>query len=168
LILFSGLTTPWADIYKWVDENGVTHYADTPPQVDREETEPSDEDVAKIPQGTSPATSPSSGGDSEQNPQAASESIAGLLDEANEIFEDVEKEPQVEIYVTSWCPYCDQAKAFFRSRGIRYAVFDVEKDENARRRMMRLSSSRAVPFVMINGQTISGFSEHAYQQALNQ
>jgi glutaredoxin len=45
-------------------------------------------------------------------------------------------------------------------------VYDIEKDENAARRMMALTSKKAVPYVVINGQGIQGYSEEAYQAAL--
>jgi glutaredoxin-like YruB-family protein len=72
----------------------------------------------------------------------------------------------VEIYETSWCGYCKKAKKFFRSRGIKFKAYDIEKDEGAARRMMTLSKRRAVPLVVINGQTIQGYSKQAYEQAL--
>ncbi len=74
---------------------------------------------------------------------------------------------QVELYVTSWCPYCQQAIDFFRSRGIYYAVYDIERDDNAARRKKELDPSKGVPFAVINGIKIHGFSEEAYLKALN-
>jgi glutaredoxin-like YruB-family protein len=74
--------------------------------------------------------------------------------------------PTVEIYETSWCGYCKKAKKFFRSRGIKFKAYDIEKDEGAARRMMTYTRRRAVPLVVINGHTIQGYSEQAYKQAL--
>ena len=74
---------------------------------------------------------------------------------------------QVELYVTSWCPYCRQAMDFFRSRGIYYVVYDIEKDDSAARRKQELDPRRGVPFAVINGVKIHGFSEEAYLKALN-
>ncbi len=73
---------------------------------------------------------------------------------------------QVELYVTSWCPYCRQAIVFFRSRGISYVVYDIERDDNAAHRKKELDSLRGVPFAVINGVKIHGFSEEAYLKAL--
>jgi glutaredoxin len=74
--------------------------------------------------------------------------------------------PQVELYVTSWCPYCKQAENFFRSQGIPYTAYDIEKDSSAARRKEQLDSSRGVPFAIINGQMIRGYSAEAYREAL--
>ena len=75
---------------------------------------------------------------------------------------------QVELYVTSWCPYCRQAIDFFRSRGIYYVVYDIERDDNAAHRKNELDPRKGVPFAVINGIKIHGFSEEAYLKALNQ
>lgn len=74
--------------------------------------------------------------------------------------------PQVELYVTSWCSYCKQAEKFFRSQGIPFTVYDIEKDSNAARRKAELDSSSGVPLAIINGQKIQGYSEAVYREAL--
>lgn len=74
--------------------------------------------------------------------------------------------PQVEIYVTSWCPYCKKAENFFRAQGIPFTSYDIEKDSAAARRKENLDRSGGVPLVIINGQKIHGFSENAYREAL--
>ena len=74
--------------------------------------------------------------------------------------------PKVELYTTSWCPYCDKARDFFISRGISFTEYDIEKDENAAARKNRLDRKNGVPFVMINGRGIHGWSAAAYEQAL--
>lgn len=74
--------------------------------------------------------------------------------------------PQVELYVTSWCPYCTKAKAFFEQRGIAYQLYDVERDPAAAKRKQQLDTGRGVPFAIINGTKISGWSQQAYQAAL--
>ena len=80
--------------------------------------------------------------------------------------EDSEAGPNVEIFVTSWCTYCHKAKAFFRSKGIEFTEYNVEKDEAAAQRMASLTQSRAVPFVIIDGRMIQGYSAGAYERAL--
>jgi glutaredoxin len=74
--------------------------------------------------------------------------------------------PQVELYVTSWCPYCVKAENFFRAQGIPFTVYDVERDSAAARRKDELDTRRGVPFAIINGQKIHGYSESAYREAL--
>ncbi len=145
-----------AEIYSWVDENGVVHYSDTPPAHITEWEEK--EEVT--------------GNDSQQDNQTQKyeynpELISEILDELGDDSEAVsEPGPNVELYVTSWCTYCHKAKAFFRSKGIEFTEYNIENDEEAAKRMLSHTSSRAVPFVIINGQTIQGYSIAAYERAL--
>jgi glutaredoxin len=74
--------------------------------------------------------------------------------------------PKVELYITSWCPYCKKAVNFFQSRGIPFTAYDIEKDEKAARRKDQLDINKGVPFAIINGQQIHGFSEESYLKAL--
>ena len=75
--------------------------------------------------------------------------------------------PKVELYITTWCPYCQKAMKFFESRGISFTAYDIEKDQDAARRKNQLDSRRGVPFALINGIPIHGYSEQAYLRALN-
>lgn len=135
--------TAGAAIYRWVDENGVISFRDTPPPENPEKAEIIE--VAPLPSnGTPPA---GAGG-------------AAAVDRPGRAA------PKVELYVTSWCPYCKKAEAFFRSQGIPFTVYDVEKDSRAARRKNELDSRNGVPFAVINGQKIHGYSEAAYRQAL--
>jgi glutaredoxin len=67
----------------------------------------------------------------------------------------------------TWCSYCKKAKAFFRSRGIEFTEYDVEKDQAAAQRMQALTKSKSVPFAVINGHSIQGYSTAAYEKALS-
>lgn len=75
--------------------------------------------------------------------------------------------PKVELYITDWCPYCQKAMKFFQMRGIPFTAYDIEKDRDAARRKNELDSRRGVPFAVINGRQVHGFSEQAYQRALD-
>jgi len=74
--------------------------------------------------------------------------------------------PSVELYATSWCGYCQKARLFFRKKGIKFIEYDIEKDKKAAYRKQQLDSGRGVPFAVINGQKISGYSEALYIRAL--
>ncbi len=73
---------------------------------------------------------------------------------------------QVELYVTSWCPYCRQAKEFFQSKGIAYKAYDIEKDRQAAARKKQLDNQSGVPFAVVNGTRIHGYSPEQYGAAL--
>ncbi|MCG2746652.1 MAG: DUF4124 domain-containing protein [Desulfobulbaceae bacterium] len=73
---------------------------------------------------------------------------------------------QVELYITSWCPYCRKAEDFFRARGIPFKSYDIEKDKEAAARKNQLDKEGGVPFAVINGFTIHGFNPEVYADAL--
>jgi glutaredoxin-like YruB-family protein len=145
-----------AEIYSWEDENGVVHYSDTPPAhiTDWEAKEEATGDKSQQ-------------NDQNQRYEYNPELISEILDELGDDSEDdSESGPSVELYVTSWCTYCHKAKAFFRSRGIEFTEYNIEKDEAAAQRMLSHTKSRAVPFAIINGYFVQGYSIAAYEHAL--
>jgi len=75
--------------------------------------------------------------------------------------------PQIDLYVTSWCPYCKKAIAFLHKNNIAFNAHDIEQDINAATRKKELDPGYSgIPLAVINGATIRGFSEGTYQQAL--
>ncbi len=74
---------------------------------------------------------------------------------------------QVDLYVTSWCPYCKKAIAFLRKNNIAFNAYDIEKDPDAAARKKTLDPGYSgIPLAVINGAAIRGFSESSYQEAL--
>lgn len=73
---------------------------------------------------------------------------------------------QVELYVTSWCPYCKKAINYFQSRGIAFTAYDIEKDRDAAKRKQNLDGQGGVPFAVINGKAVHGYAPEQYGQAL--
>ena len=76
------------------------------------------------------------------------------------------KSNEVILYTTSWCPYCKQAREYFNSRNIRFTDYDIEKDKEAAERKKQLDTGSGVPFAIINGKKIHGFSPTDYEKAL--
>ena len=152
-----------AKIYKWVDENGVTHYSDSPtsdqmPEKPKSENNPAADDApAATPEKSLPDQQP-------KNRNELMESIAKMLEEADPPEEL--KAPAVELYVTDWCPYCKLAEKYFESKGIDYVLYNVSKDGNAKARLQSITDYDGVPFAVVNGIQIEGYSVMAYRRAL--
>jgi glutaredoxin 3 len=63
----------------------------------------------------------------------------------------------VQLFTTSWCPYCNRAKALLKQRGVTdYEDIDLDAQPQERDRMMKLSGRTSVPQIFINGQHIGG------------
>jgi len=153
-LIIAGATT--AGMYKWVDKNGVVHFSDFPPKDAASagvvEIIPTYESDAQPEQQT------------EKETRKADINIDTVVPDPQE--ETNSQTPEVELYTTSWCPYCHKARAFFSSRGIPFIEYDVEKDETAARRKRQLTNRKGVPFVVINGNKVYGYNEAAYIRAL--
>jgi glutaredoxin len=64
---------------------------------------------------------------------------------------------QVVMYATSWCPYCRQARNYFREQGIPYVEYDIEKNEEAGR-AYRNFGGKMIPVIFVGKRRMNGFS----------
>ena len=61
----------------------------------------------------------------------------------------------IELYTTVGCPYSEAAREDLEWRGIDFVEYDVEKDEEARRRMLELTGgNRTVPVIFEEGKPV--------------
>ena len=67
---------------------------------------------------------------------------------------------KVEVYTTSYCPYCIRAKSLLKSKGVAFEEIDVTRDSALREKMIELSGGRrSVPEIFINGKIVGGYDE---------
>ena len=67
---------------------------------------------------------------------------------------------KVELYTTTYCPFCTRAKALLRKKGVEFEEIDVTDSPELRERMIELSGGRrTVPEIFINGKIVGGFDE---------
>lgn len=81
--------------------------------------------------------------------------------------EQAQAAPKVVVYSTSWCPACQEAKAYLRGKGIPFSDKNVETSQEAAEEFSRLGG-RGVPLILINGQRSDGFSPQWIDQQLAQ
>lgn len=153
VILFLSVGMASADIYKWVDEDGTKHFSNHPPL----DPGSAEGEIKVTPTKQHSAQNETDVQIEKQDSSGGSRTIKKSKGR---------KEHEVELYITSWCPYCKKALSFFRSWGIPFTAYDIEKEKEAARRKNRLDSKGGVPFAIINGQRIHGFSPQAYERAL--
>lgn len=65
--------------------------------------------------------------------------------------------PTITIYSTPTCPFCVQAKEFFKEKGLKFTDFDVSKDKTKADEMKKKSGQLGVPVIDIDGKIIVGF-----------
>jgi glutaredoxin-like YruB-family protein len=75
-------------------------------------------------------------------------------------------QPRVLIFTTPTCAFCNQAKRYFREKGIKFKDVDVSRDAAAARDMIRRSGQQGVPVIDIGGKIIVGFDRQKINQLL--
>jgi glutaredoxin 3 len=64
----------------------------------------------------------------------------------------------VKIYTTTYCPYCDRAKALLRRKGAAYEEIDVTGDDEARERLVKMAGGlKTVPQIWVGDRHVGGF-----------
>lgn len=68
----------------------------------------------------------------------------------------------VQIYLTSWCPFCRRAKTLLAQRGVQQLEeIDIDDHPEQRQIMMERSGRRTVPQIFIGGRHIGGSDDLA-------
>ena len=122
-------------VYRWVDGNGRVQYGDKPPP------------------GVKAAAVQSRISSYSGTPTVTGSASAGA------------SRPEVKMYVTEWCGYCKQARAYLSRQGIRHTELDVEKSAAARAEYQGLQG-RGVPVILVGTQRMNGYSEDRLAQML--
>lgn len=65
----------------------------------------------------------------------------------------------------SWCGYCKQARSFMHDEHIRHCEYDIETDQEGRRRFAQ-QPLKVIPILSLGEQTLVGFEREELEQAL--
>jgi glutaredoxin-like YruB-family protein len=118
-----------ATLYRWVDEKGVVHVSENPPDGKMAVAE------AVVGEGTD----------------------KGQKVEEKKEFRV--RPGEVTIYTTPTCPWCHRTKAWMRDKKIRYREVDVTTDKKGLEEMVRISGQTGVPVIVVGEEVIVGFKE---------
>ena len=67
----------------------------------------------------------------------------------------------VIVYSTTWCPWCDRAKALLDARGIAYDDVNIETQPDFRQKLVDLTGGYTVPQIVVGEKPIGGFASCA-------
>ena len=135
-ILFLALTVSLsfaATLYRWVDDQGVVHVSESPPEGKM--------NVAQAVVGEDAEKGPKSGPPEEKKSFRV-------------------RPGEVTIYTTPTCPWCHKAKAWLRDKKIRYREVDVTSDRSGLDEMVRISGQTGVPVIVVGAEVIVGFNQN--------
>lgn len=163
LVLFSIISH--AEVYKWVDDKGRVHYSDEKPANETIQVETMDVSAINIDE---------QGHVVQKQIDAKKEAEAAAAAEARKKKKPSKPKPapealanaEVEIYTAPWCGYCKIAIAYLNEMGVPYQEYDIDADRESALRLKQLNKGGGIPFAIINGQNVKGWSEAAYARAL--
>lgn len=68
--------------------------------------------------------------------------------------------PEITIYTTPICPYCNRAKDLLKAKGVNYKEIDVSTDPAIRDAMVeKAGGRRTVPQIFIGEMHVGGFDD---------
>jgi glutaredoxin len=63
------------------------------------------------------------------------------------------------VWSKNQCPYCDQAKALLKMKGVEFEERNVQKDWTKEQLLEAVPTARTVPQIFIDEQLVGGFTE---------
>jgi glutaredoxin 3 len=68
--------------------------------------------------------------------------------------------PDIVMYSTGWCPYCDRARGLLERKGAAFREVKVDEDADERIAMLKRSGGRrTVPQIFIGDRHVGGYDE---------
>jgi len=81
--------------------------------------------------------------------------------------EEGPSQPDVTVYSTPTCTWCNALKTHLRKHKIRFTDIDVSRDASLAEELVRKSGQQGVPQTEINGEIIVGFDKTRINKLLN-
>ena len=71
--------------------------------------------------------------------------------------------PTIEIYSSSYCPYCVRAKALFTKNGLEFVEYNIQTNPERHNELLkRRTGARSVPQILINDRHVVGGCDGLY------
>jgi glutaredoxin len=125
----------FAQVYKWTDPSGKTHYGDSPPA--ESQAKQLKVDVRSY-----------------EGPAQVTDWAAIIRKKSPAAA--APRSQSITMYSTSWCPHCKRARAYFAERGIAIEDIDVEASEKNLREFKELGGG-GVPLIIVGDKAMRGF-----------
>ena len=138
ILLFAAALPAGAQLYRWTDESGKTHFTDTPPP-------PKAKNVKKR-SGAAPS------GD-------ANAPLPFALQQAMNTA-------PVTLYTTPGCEACGEARKLLNGRGIPFKEVSVNSEAQLAE-LKNAVGSNSVPALIVGANVLKGFEEGRYHSALD-
>lgn len=135
LLLSAGAAS--AQMYKWVDANGKTHFTDTPP-----------------PASAKPA------------PLKSGSAVGAVSSDMPYALATAMRNFPVTLYTTGSCAGCDSGRAYLRARGIPFTEKTVSNPADEER-LRAAGGDGNLPLLVVGGAKSTGYQQNAWESMLN-
>jgi glutaredoxin 3 len=72
----------------------------------------------------------------------------------------IQQTPDIVMYSSGWCPYCDRARALLARKGLTFREIKVDENPAEREAMLaRSGGRRTVPQIFIGERHVGGFDD---------
>ena len=75
---------------------------------------------------------------------------------------------KIEIYTTTYCPYCVRAKLLLDGKGVSYEEINFDDNPEEKYEIMSKLNWKTVPIIIINGELIGGYDQLAALERSNE
>ncbi|MDX1295736.1 MAG: glutaredoxin domain-containing protein [Sulfurimonadaceae bacterium] len=72
----------------------------------------------------------------------------------------------VEIFTASFCPHCQDAKFYFRAKGIKFTEYNLERSKDAEKKF-RGYGGKAIPLIIVKGKILRRWDQKAFEKLFN-
>jgi glutaredoxin len=153
--------------------SGVSGTAAAEPEEEEPEDEAEEEPGAALPgaRGADPWAALEEADAGRGAPAVAASTDAGETDDASsperdQAIEREMKSVRVTIYTAPWCSACKNATSWMRANGVYFVEHDIESDSYASEKRKRLTPSKGLPTIDVEGKVMTGFSSRGLMSAI--
>jgi len=144
-VLFSYSLCTNAEVYKWVDKSGRTHFSDQPPLHQNSENIEIDEIVT----------------------YTSASVVKNDVQVDQKVTEDKNKpkkyrRKKVIMYSAAWCGVCTTAKQYFNKNKIPFKEYDIDKSKKGKTDFKKLKA-RGVPVILVGKKRLNGFNVSKFE-----
>jgi glutaredoxin len=139
-------TSACADVLRYTDDKGRTHYVESLDKVP-EQYRSQLKNAKPLPNIT----------------KLAGAKYAGSYPTAVSSKSSAHK--RIEIFVTSWCPYCKDLEKFLKEQNARFIRYDIEKNSEGRKLHQQLGGG-GVPVIRLGSKVLRGFNADELKKEL--
>jgi glutaredoxin len=146
-----------AQIWEYKDASGKSFFVDNESRIPEKYRASAKESKKTINRVSLPTSSAAKTPQPKEEPSLLSKvgSSLGLVEPSKTKSVDYKNE-KIEVFVTSWCPYCKQLESALKERKISFIRKDIEGNSVARKEFAKLGAGGGIPVTKIGDKIIHG------------